>query len=140
MRGVAFHAEDLRERRLDAVDQLTDPRNERREAVVGGPNLEQLDDERVARLRAPHSDRAGGGVDPLKVDLGDQVGLAADLAGEAIVRLERDDRAGLDLEHGRHFGGERPDDLVAADPGHGVRGHQCRKWRRPVTTSAAPAA
>ena len=34
-----------------------------------------------------------------EVDLGDEVVLAADLAREAVVRLEGDDVAGLDLEH-----------------------------------------
>ena len=60
-------------------------------------------------------DRAGRAVDPLEVDAGDQVLLAPDLAREAVVRLQADDRAGLDLEHGLEVRAERPDDLVAAD-------------------------
>ena len=46
----------------------------------GGPHLEQFDDERVAGLGAADGDRPGRGVDALEVDLGDEVGLALDLA------------------------------------------------------------
>ena len=83
--------------------------------AVVGPHLEQLDDERVARLGAAHGDRTGGAVHALEVDFGDEVGLRADLPGEAVVRLERDDFAGLDLEHGREVRAECPDHLVPGD-------------------------
>src|SRR5581483_6080557 len=66
----------------------------------------------VARLCAPHRDRAGRAVEAREVDLGDEVVLAPDLAREAVVRLEGDDVAGLDLQHRLEVGPERPDHLV----------------------------
>ena len=110
---VALDAEDLCERRADLLDQLAHPGDERREAPLVRPHLEELDDERVAGLRAADRDRAGGAVDAVEVDLRDEIGLGLDLAGEAVVRLERDHLARLDLEHGVEVGAERPDHLVA---------------------------
>ena len=43
----------------------------------------------------------------------DEIVLAADLAREAVVRLERDDVAGLDLQHRLEVRPERPDHFVA---------------------------
>jgi hypothetical protein len=51
-----------------------------------------------------------------EVDVGDEIVLAADLAGEAVVRLERDRVARVDLEHRLELGPERPDDRVAGEP------------------------
>ena len=99
-----------------------------------GPHVEDLGDERVARLGAPHGDRPGRAVDPREVDLGDEVVLAADLAGEAVVRLERDDVAGLDLQHRLEVRPERPDDLVARDS---VLRHRQSPGRRVVRPAAA---
>ena len=86
------------------------------------PHLEQLDHERVARFGAPDGDRPGCAVHALEVDLGDEVVLRLDLPGEAVVGLERDDFAGLDLEHGAEVRAERPDHLVASDPVLGYAG------------------
>ena len=69
-----------------------------------GRTSQQLDDERVAGLGAAHGDRPGRRVDALEVDRRHEIGLGLDLPGEAVVRLERDDRARLDLEHGLHVG------------------------------------
>ena len=74
-----------------------------------GLDLEQLDDERVAGLGAAHEDRARRGVDALEVERREEIRLGRDLPGEAVVRLERDDLAGIDLEHRRQVGRERPD-------------------------------
>ena len=48
--------------------------------------------------------------------LGDEIVLAPDLPREAVVRLERDDVAGLDLEHRLEIGAEGPDHLVTREP------------------------
>ena len=114
--GVAVDAENLRQRCVHLVDQLPDAGDQRGEAALGRPNLQQLHDERVSRLGAADRDRPGRGVDPLEVDLGDEIGLGLDLPGEAVVRLQRHDRARFDLEHGLHVRAEGPDDVVAADP------------------------
>src|SRR5262249_13729647 len=87
-------------------------------------HVEDLRHQRDARLGAAHGDRPRGAVDPLEVDLGDEVVLAADLAGEAVVRLEGDGVAGLDLEDGLEGGPERPDHLVARPPVPGSGRHQ----------------
>ena len=81
----------------------------------GRADLEQLDDERVARLGAAHRYRPGGAVDAREVDVADEIGFRLDLPGEAVVRLEADDRAGLHLEHRLEVGPEAPDHLVARD-------------------------
>ncbi len=138
--GVALDAKDLRQRRLHLIDQLPDAGDERCKAAFLRPDLEQLHDQRVARLRPSDRDRPGRGVDPLEVDLRDEIGLALDLAREAVVRLEGHDRAGLDLEHGLQVGAERPDDLVTTDPMLRAGRHQWRKCLRPVKTIAAPTA
>ena len=57
----------------------------------------------------------------------DEVVLRRDLPGEAVVRLEGDRRAGLDLEHRLEVGPERPDDLVTADPVVDRNGHLRRR-------------
>ena len=108
-----LHLEQPRQRRLHLVDQLAEAGDERRDAPLDRAHVEDLGDERVARLGALDRDRAGGAVDPREVDLGDEVVLAPDLAGEAVVRLEGDDVAGLDLEHRLEIRAERPDDLIA---------------------------
>ena len=97
------------------VDQLSELRNDRREAAGAGADLEQLDDERVARLGAAHRDRPGGAVHAREVDVADEIVLRLDLPGEAVVRLEADGRPGLDLEHRLEVGPEAPDHLVAGD-------------------------
>src|SRR4029079_2104778 len=79
------------------------------------PHVEDLGHERVARLGALDRDGTGRAVDPREVDLGHEVVLAPDLAGEAVVRLEGDDVAGLDLQHGPEVGPERPDDVATWD-------------------------
>ena len=107
--------EEARERRANLVDQLPEAGDERRDAPLDRAHVEDLGDERVARLGAPHGHRARGAVDPREVDFGDEVVLAPDLAGEAVVRLEGDDVAGFDLEHRDEVGAERPDDLVPGD-------------------------
>ena len=107
------HLEDPRDRRLHLLDQLPEAGDQRRDAPLDRPHVEELHDERVAGLGALDGDGPGRAVDPLEVDLGDEVVLAADLAGEAVVRLEGDGVARLDLEHGLEIRAERPDDLVA---------------------------
>ena len=107
--------EDVRHRRSHVVDQLSELRDDRREAARAGPNLEQLDDERVARLGASHRDRPGRAVDTREVDAADEIVFRLDLPGEAVVRLEADGRPGLDLEHRLEVGPEAPDHLVARD-------------------------
>ena len=109
---VALDAEDLCERRADLLDQLAHPGDEGREASLVRSHLEELDDERVAGLGAADRDRARGAVDAFEVDLRDEIGLRPDLPGEAVVRLERDHLARLDLEHGVDVRAERPDRLV----------------------------
>ena len=107
--------EDVGHGRAHLVDQLPELGDDRREAARAGADLEQLDDERVARLGAAHRDRAGGAVDAGEVDVADEVLLGLDLAGEAVVRLEADCCPGLDLEHRLEVGPEAPDHLVARD-------------------------
>jgi len=97
------------------VDQLAELRDQRGEPARAGRDFEEVDDQRVAGLGAAHRDRSGGAVDPREVDLRDEVGLGPDLAGEAVIRLEADDGAGLDLEHRLQLWAEAPDDLVAGD-------------------------
>src|SRR2546421_8056845 len=104
--------EEPRERRAHLVDQLPEARDERRDAPLDRLHLEDLGDQRVARLRALHGHGPGGAVDSFQVDLRDEVVLGADLAREAVVRLEDDRLAGLDLEHRLEVGPERPDHLV----------------------------
>jgi hypothetical protein len=104
--------EEACQRLLHVVDQLPEAGDERRDAPLDRPHVEDLGDERVARLRAAHRDRPRGAVDPRQVDLRHEVALAADLPGEAVVRLEGDRVAGLDLQHGPEVGPERPDHLV----------------------------
>jgi hypothetical protein len=106
------HLEHAGDRRLDAVDQLAEPRDERRHAPLDRADVDDLGDQRVTRLGTLDCDRAGCAVDAVEVDLRDQVGLGADLAGEAVVRLEGDRVAGRDLQHGPEVGPERPDHLV----------------------------
>src|SRR5207248_3126646 len=69
-------------------------------------------------LGALAGDRGGGAVDPPEVDLGNELVPAPDLAGEAVVRLERDRVAGLHRQNRLELGPEGPDDLVAGDPVH----------------------
>ena len=107
--------EEPRERRPHLVDQLPVAGDQRRDAPLDRLDREELDDERVARLGARDGDGPGGAVDAVEVDLRDEVVLGADLPAEAVVRLEADDGAGLDLEHRLEVGPERPDDLVARD-------------------------
>jgi hypothetical protein len=104
--------EQARQRRLHLVDQLAEAGDERGDAPVDRADIEDVDDERVARLGTEHGHRSGGAVHLLEVDLGDQVLLAADLAAEAVVRLEPDGRSGLDLEHGVELGPESPDHVL----------------------------
>ena len=78
-----------------------------------GFHLEDLDQQRVARLGTANRDWPGCPVDAVEVDVGDEVVLGLDLAGEAVVRLERDDGTRLDLEHRLQRGAEAPDDVVA---------------------------
>ena len=91
------HLEQPRHRRLHLVDQLAEAGDQRRDAPLDRAHVEDLGDQRVARLGALDGDRPGRAVDPREVDLGDEVVLAPDLAGEAVVRLERDRVARLDL-------------------------------------------
>src|SRR4029077_13255404 len=113
---AVFHPEQPRDRRLDLVDQLAEAGDQAGEPDFDRAHVDDLGDERVARLGALDRDRAGRAVDLVEVDLGDEVVLRGDLPGEAVVRLERDRRAGLDLEDRLEVGPERPDDLVTADP------------------------
>ncbi len=106
------HLEEAGQRRLHLLDELTEPGDERGDAPLDRAHVEDFRDERVAGLGALHGDRAGRAVDPREVDLGHEVVLAPDLPGEAVVRLEGDDVAGLDLQHGLEAGPERPDHLV----------------------------
>jgi hypothetical protein len=117
------HLEHPRDRRLHLLDQLPESGDQGRHPPLDRPHVEDLRDERVARLGALDSHRTGRAVDPLEVDLGDEVVLAADLAGEAVVRLEGDGVARLDLEHGLEIRAERPDDLVARKAMRGGDGH-----------------
>ena len=111
-----LHLEHPRQRLLHLVDQLPEARDQRRHAPLDRTDVEDLGDERVAGLRALHRHRPGRAVDPRHVDPGDEVVLAADLPGEAVVRLERDRLAGLDLQHRDEVGPEGPDHLVPGDP------------------------
>jgi hypothetical protein len=105
------------------VDQLAEAGDQRRDAPLDRPHVEDLGHERVARLGPSHRDRPGRAVDPLEVDLRDEVVLAADLAREAVVRLEGNGLAGVDLQHGLEVRAERPDHLVAREPVGGGDGH-----------------
>jgi hypothetical protein len=107
--------EDVGHGGLHCVDQLSELGDDRREATRAGTDLEQLDDQRIARLGAAHRDRPGCAVDTREVDVTDEIGFRLDLPGEAVVRLEADDRAGLHLEHWLEVGPEAPDHLVACD-------------------------
>src|SRR4029453_11312657 len=69
--------------------------------------------------------RAGGAVHAFEVDLGDEVALALDLAGEAVIRLEGHDTPGLDLQRRVHLGAKAPDDLVARHDVGVHSGHSC---------------
>ena len=117
-----LHLEQAGERRLHLLDQLPEAGDERCDAPLDRTHVEDLDDERVARLGALHRHRACRAVDARHVDRRDQVVLASDLAAEAVVRLEGDDVAGLDLEHRDEVGAERPDDLVPGEAMHHVAG------------------
>src|SRR5581483_8433493 len=46
--------EDLRQRLLHVLDQLPESRDQRRDAPLDRPDVEDLRDERVAGLRPPH--------------------------------------------------------------------------------------
>ena len=109
---VALDLEDGRDGRLDPLAQLADPGNQRREAARLGAERHDLGHERVSRLGAAHGDRPGRAVHAGEVDLGHEVLLGPNLAGEAVVRLEGHNRPGLDLEHGLQIGTERPHDVV----------------------------
>ena len=100
----------------DEPAQLPEAGNQRRDAPLDRPHVEDLRHERVARLGAAHGHRPGGAVDATEVDVGDEVGFALDLPGEAVVRLEGDDVARLDLEDGLEIGAEGPDHLVTREP------------------------
>src|SRR4029077_2345025 len=117
------HLEHPRQRRLHLVDQLPEAGDQRRDPPLDRPDVEDLGDERVARLGAAHGDRPGGAVDPLEVDLCYERVLALDLARDAVVRLEGDGLAGLDLEHRLEVGPERPDHLVTREPVRGRDRH-----------------
>src|SRR5262249_23514391 len=126
--------EELRQGRAHLPDQLAHLRDDRRHADLDRLHLQDLDDQRVAGLGASHGNRSGGAVHPFEVDAGDEIALALDLAGEAVVRLQRDDGAGLDLEHGLHVGADPPDALVAC---HTNR-HQSTVLRNASTASRKP--
>jgi len=106
------HFEEPGQRRLHLLDELAEAGDERRDAPLDRAHVEDLHHERVAGLCPSNRDRAGRAVDPREVDLGHEVVLAPDLPGEAVVRLEGDHVAGLDLQHGLEVGPERPDHLV----------------------------
>ena len=109
-------AEHARDRRLDLLDQLSEAGDQAGEAHLDRPDVQDLRDQRITRFRAPHGDGAGCAVDAIEVDRRDEVVLRRDLSGEAVVRLERDGLAGIDLEHRLELGPECPDDLIATDP------------------------
>src|SRR5919197_3639369 len=113
---VAIDSEDVGLRRLDLVDQLAEAGDDRRPPLLDRVDGQELDDEGIAGLRTSNRDRAGCAVHPGHVDRGDEVRFARDLAGEAVVRLERDDLARLHLGHRLEVRAEAPDDLVARDP------------------------
>ena len=69
------HLEHLRHRRLHQPAQLPEAGNQRRDAPLDRPHVEDLGHERVARLGAAHGHRPGGAVDPPEVDVGDEVCL-----------------------------------------------------------------
>ncbi len=112
--------------RLDLFDQLAEAGDQAGEAELDRPHVENFGDQRVARLCATDGHRAGGAVHALEVDRCDEVVLRGDLAGEAVVGLERDRLAGIDLERGLEVGPEGPDDLVTADPVADRGRHQAR--------------
>ena len=107
--------EEPGQRCLHSVDQLPEAGDQCRDAPLDRAHVEDLRDQGVARLGSAHRDGAGRAVDPLEVDVRDESVLRPDLAGEAVVRLERDRLARFDLEHGLEVGAERPDHLVAAE-------------------------
>ena len=96
------------------------------EPAPGSPTLTagSLRDIMSARLGPAHGDRSRRAVHAVEVDLRHEVGLGADLPGEAVVRLEPDHRAGLDLQHGLEIGPERPDHVVPTDAMLRGDGHQ----------------
>jgi hypothetical protein len=109
------HLEQARQRRLHLVDQLAEARDERRHPPLDRAHVEDLRHERVARLGAADRHRPGRAVDPLEVDLRDEVVLAADLAGEAVVRLERDGLPWIDHEDRLELGPKGPDHVLAGE-------------------------
>src|SRR5689334_10276044 len=121
---VPFDPKNVRERRLNLADQLPEAGDDRRDALVDGLDREELRHERVAGLRAFDPNRAGGAVHARHVDRRHEVVLARDLAREAVVRLERDDVARLDLEHRLEVGAKSPNDLVPGDSLPGRGSHQ----------------
>ena len=98
------HLEHLGDGRLDEPAQLPEAGDQRRDAPLDRPHVEDLRHERVTGLGAAHRHRPRGAVDATEVDVGDEVGFALDLPREAVVRLEGDDVAGLDLEDGLEIG------------------------------------
>src|SRR6185295_7983842 len=94
--------EDPQVRIGEVVWQQAEPGQDRGPAPATGVEVEDLDGERVAGLRAAHGDRPGERVDAVPVQPGDDVGrgvrpdlVVADVAGD------HDDRvAASDLEDG----------------------------------------
>ena len=95
--------------------ELAEAGDQRCDAPLDRADVEDLGDQRVAGLGAADGHGPGGAVDPVEVDVRDQILLAPDLPREAVVRLEGDHVAGVDLQHRVEVGAERPDHLVARD-------------------------
>ena len=102
---------------LDLVDQLAEAGDQRRRSPTSTGRTSRISATSESPGSAPLT--ATGPVALLTRSKSISVTRSSsrgDLPGEAVVRLERDRRAGLDLEHRLEVGPERPDDLVTADP------------------------
>ena len=86
-----------------------------RRALFVRPDVEQRHRERVAGFAAAHPDRAGRAIDPGEVDLLERVLFALHLSGEAVPRLDLDDRPGVDHDHGLARCVKGPDMVVTTD-------------------------
>ena len=86
---VAVDLEHLCHRRAHLADQLAEPGDDRRDAAGDRLHVDDFDDQRVTGLCAADRHWARGAVHALEVDLGDEVALTLDLAGEAVVSSRR---------------------------------------------------
>ena len=131
---VAVDPEDPGDRVRHLCLKLADSGDRQCHAGLRGTDLQDLDNQRVARLGAANGHRPGGAVDAveieIRVDVADEVLLARDLAAEAVLHLEADDGAGLDLDDRGHVRPEGEDNLLVRERVLGVG--DCHPSRPPV--------